>query len=833
MQMTSITPRSRPSHHAAEAELFRLLALNVKDYAIFGTDLQGLVTTWNPGAERLLGWREDEIIGRSADVVFTPEDCAAGVPEREMRTALAEGSANDDRWHIRKDGSRFWAGGMMTPLREEDGTVRGFAKIMRDRTDWKLQSEATNSIVQSALDCIISMDARGNVREFNPAAERTFGYRREDVIGRELASLIIPPAMRERHRAGMARYLATGEGPLIGKRIELFAMHADGSEFPVELTITGVAAAGPPLFTAFLRDISDRVRNEQLRGVRFAVTQLLTHAANAEDAATGVLRSVCENLGWDAGLLWQVDEQRDALACSASWYRPELPVAEFTQGSYELSLEREQGTPGRVWASGEPVWVRDVSTEPRFLRAELAARVGLHSAFACAVTVGDRVLGVVEFFSRRIREPDPGLLETMATISGQFGQFLARRSAQDRLMRSERELADFFDNATVGLHWVGPDGTILRANRAEFDLLGYSEQEYVGRNIAEFHADEPVVRDILDRLRAGEPLQDYPARMRCKDGSIRDVLIHSSALFEEGRFVHSRCFTRDITDRKRAEQALRDSEARFRALMEQAPFSVQRFASDGRTIAVNQAWSELWGVTLDQISDYNVLEDQQLEAKGILPILRRAFAGEPVILPAVRYDPNETLPDRSRYADAVRWVSAVAYPLRDSESRIREVVLIHQDRTARDPRRYRDARKRRKTAPARRHHPAAGMDGRCRRAISSGTTGAGTSTPARPLQQMEGWGWQSVHDPEVLPEVLNAGRDPCRDGEAVRHGVSAQRRRRRIPSVPDARQSAARYRRQHHLLVRHQHRHQRHEAHGGSAARCRPAQGRVPGDAGA
>ena len=117
--------------------------------------------------------------------------------------------------------------------------------------------------------------------------------------------------------------------------------------------------------------------------------------------------------------------------------------------------------------------------------------------------------------------------------------------------------------------------------------------------------------------------------------------------------------------------------------MEQAPFSVQVFAPDGLTMRVNRAWEELWGVTLDQIHDYNVLEDPQLEARGILPLVRRAFAGDPVEIPAIGYDPNQTLPDRTRHADPLRWVSAVAYPLKDEAGRVLEVVLVHQDITAR------------------------------------------------------------------------------------------------------------------------------------------------------
>jgi PAS domain S-box-containing protein len=131
-----------------------------------------------------------------------------------------------------------------------------------------------------------------------------------------------------------------------------------------------------------------------------------------------------------------------------------------------------------------------------------------------------------------------------------------RKRAEEALQRSEAELTDFFEKAAIGLHWVGPDGTILRANRAELDMLGYSREEYVGHNIAEFHVDKEVIEDILSRLKAGEVLQDYEARLRCKDGSIIHARINSSVYREEGKFTHTRCLTRDFTARKRTETRL-------------------------------------------------------------------------------------------------------------------------------------------------------------------------------------------------------------------------------------------------------------------------------------
>jgi PAS domain S-box-containing protein len=136
-------------------------------------------------------------------------------------------------------------------------------------------------------------------------------------------------------------------------------------------------------------------------------------------------------------------------------------------------------------------------------------------------------------------------------------------AAGESLARSERDLADFFDNASVGLHWVGPDGNILRVNQAELDLLGYTRDEYIGRHISDFHVSQPTIDDILERLARGEVLEDYPAQMRHKSGRVLDVLINSSVLFDDSReFIHTRCFTRDVTEQKQAEEALREADQR-------------------------------------------------------------------------------------------------------------------------------------------------------------------------------------------------------------------------------------------------------------------------------
>jgi PAS domain S-box-containing protein len=131
-----------------------------------------------------------------------------------------------------------------------------------------------------------------------------------------------------------------------------------------------------------------------------------------------------------------------------------------------------------------------------------------------------------------------------------------RKHQEEALRRSETELTDFFESAAVGLHWVGPNGYIIRVNQAELALLGYKREDYIGHHISEFHADRDAIKEILAQLHRGEELHDHEVRLRCKDGSIKYACLNSSAYFENGKFIHTRCFTRDITDQKQTEQRL-------------------------------------------------------------------------------------------------------------------------------------------------------------------------------------------------------------------------------------------------------------------------------------
>lgn len=252
-------------------ETFRIFVESVQDYGIFMMDPLGVIMSWNIGSQRIKGFGAGEVIGKHFSIFYTKEDIAIRKPEKELVIAEKEGRYEEESWRVRKDGTTFWARVTITALRDKHGALLAFGKVTRDLTlkkkaeDQLRESEERKSaVLEAALDCVVTMDDLGKILDFNRAAEETFGWKREQVIDKEMASVIVPEKFRESHRKGLRNYLATGVGPVLRQRIELSALRADGSEFPVELSILDLQVNGKKLFTGFLRDISTQKRAEEI-----------------------------------------------------------------------------------------------------------------------------------------------------------------------------------------------------------------------------------------------------------------------------------------------------------------------------------------------------------------------------------------------------------------------------------------------------------------------------------------------------------------------------------------------------------------------------------------
>jgi PAS domain S-box-containing protein len=269
-----IAHRKRVELALREAEEnLRLMFESIKDFAIFTVDKEACVLSWNSGAQQLFGYSEEEILGQSIVVLFPPEDRALLVPAHELAAAAANGRATDERWHIKKDGSRFFASGVLAPIFDEDSKLRGFTKIARDITERKEAEIAVReaavrlkAIVDTAVDGIITIDESGVVESMNLAAERLFGFGRDEVIGANVKMLMPEPYRRE-HDGYLAAYLNTGQKRIIGSGREVVGLRKDGSTFPMDLAVSETRLGTRRIFTGLVRDITERKRlEEELKG---------------------------------------------------------------------------------------------------------------------------------------------------------------------------------------------------------------------------------------------------------------------------------------------------------------------------------------------------------------------------------------------------------------------------------------------------------------------------------------------------------------------------------------------------------------------------------------
>jgi len=325
-------------------EFFHLMAASAADYGMFVLDPAGRVITWNPGAERINGYRADEIVGRHFSRFYPPEDVAGEKPARELATAAAAGEAHDEGWRVRKDGTRYWADVVITALRDESGELRGYAKLTRDMTERRQAEEALRNevaareridaelkilnesladrvaartselaasrdnltremaermlaqellqrsesrlrgIIESAMDAIITVDETERIVLFNSAAEAIFGCTRDEALGGPLAQFI-PERFHAEHPAHIRRF-GEGDGTsrrMGGQRI-VTGLRRNGEEFPIDASISQAATAVGKFFTVILRDVTERVRAEEaLRRSKEELRELAAIASSARE----------------------------------------------------------------------------------------------------------------------------------------------------------------------------------------------------------------------------------------------------------------------------------------------------------------------------------------------------------------------------------------------------------------------------------------------------------------------------------------------------------------------------------------------------------------------
>jgi PAS domain S-box-containing protein len=361
------------------------------------------------------------------------------------------------------------------------------------------------------------------------------------------------------------------------------------------------------------------------------------------------------------------------------------------------------------------------------------------------------------------RENFPTAAERILLNVGVNQAIIAFRAAKQlaTLKRSESNLRDFFENASLGLHWVDENGMIIWANRRELEMLGYSKEEYVGHSITEFHAEGCVIEDILARLKRGETLREYEATLRRKDGTLRTVLIDSSVLFEKDRFIHTRCFTRDITERKLAEQAAAEAAEQRRLALEAAQVGSWDYQFAEGRVEWDAACRAMWGLTEGANLSYEEVmkrlhpEDREKTAHA----LKRAMEGKENGRYQVEF--RVIWPDGT-----VRWIASrgQVYFTQTSEPRAIRFVGITRDFT--------EEKRAQEAVETSERELRALADSIPQLAWMANSDGYRVwfnkrwfEYTGKTLEESQGWGWQSVHDPEMLPKILEKWNGLIAKGE--------------------------------------------------------------------
>ncbi|MEO6365573.1 MAG: PAS domain S-box protein [Luteimonas sp.] len=403
-------------------------------------------------------------------------------------------------------------------LGQANDALRREIDVRRQAEEQLRQSETRKTAMfEAALDCIVSTDHEDRIIEFNAAAERTFGHRRADVLGRDMAELLVPAAYRARHRAGMAHYLATGEGPVMDKRLELSALHADGHEFPIELTVTRIPVPGTPVFTAYLRDISDRKRAE---------------AALRES-----------DMRW-AGIFEQLHEGfivgeiiHDAAGKAVDWRYLEL------NGAWEamtgLPRESVQGSLlSEVIPGTEPEWVQDFAE---------VVRTGEPATFLREVAVLGRWYEVHAF------RPEPGRFAAL------FFDISERHRAETVRIESEQRLRFVMDSMPQKIFTAKPDGNIDYFNPQWTQFTGLTFEQIRDWGWKQFiHPDDvdENVRVWQQSLTTGAPFQ-FEHRFRDVGGEYRWHISRALPLLDDaGNILMWVGSNTDIDEQRKSADAL-------------------------------------------------------------------------------------------------------------------------------------------------------------------------------------------------------------------------------------------------------------------------------------
>jgi PAS domain S-box-containing protein len=512
--------RARAVRSSLEGEArFRFLAESMPQ-KIFTATPSGDVDYFNRQWMQFTGLSFEQIRDWGWTQFIHPDDVEENVRRWKQSIETGEPFQLEHRFR-RADGEYRWHLSRAHAMRDAEGKVLMWIGSNTDIHDVKRAESALREseeqfrlFAQTATDAIITIDVESRMLFVNKAAEDIFGHPVADLQGASL-TMIMPDYLRRLHHAGVERYVQTGRKHVSWDSVEVPGLHRDGREIPLDISFGEFIRGGKRYFTGICRDISERKRVELRLSAQHSVTSILAEAETVAEASARIIQSICESLGWDLGEIWRVHADENYLRCAEGWHGPFVSDEVLAEMCGTQPLRAGIGMPGRVWASGEAVWITDVTREENFPRARIAERAGLRSAFAFPVKLGGEVIGVMEFFSREVRERDEEIVEMISTLGSQMGQFIERRNAEraraelltrERAARAEAEEANRLKDeflATLSHELRTPLTAILGWARLlqtnDFDQAVMTRAlETIERNA---RAQNQLIDDLLDTSR--------------------------------------------------------------------------------------------------------------------------------------------------------------------------------------------------------------------------------------------------------------------------------------------------------------------------------------------
>jgi PAS domain S-box-containing protein len=306
----------------------------------------------------------------------------------------------------------------------------------------------------------------------------------------------------------------------------------------------------------------ERERRQRRVAIQYEITRILAESPKLLEAAPNLLHAICKNLSWDVGAIWEIEPQGQVLRCVEVWHGPAIEVAEFETVTRQHTFVSGVGLPGRVWATTQPAWVADVVNDTNFPRAPFADKAGLHAAFGFPILCGGAVLGVMEFFTRKFREPDLDLLQMFGALGSQVGQFIERRRAEEALKDSEALYHSLVESLPLNLLRKDQQGRFTFANQPFCEELGKPLEEIVGKTDFDFFPPELAQKYARDDQQVMATRQVFEAveEHRKPDGAQGYVEVLKAPVYDSKASVMGiQVMFWDVTERELAKQALQSS----------------------------------------------------------------------------------------------------------------------------------------------------------------------------------------------------------------------------------------------------------------------------------